>query len=87
MLCMAFATRVNRSLSLEKTVLHEVERSKGAGSTSERVNELLKIALEVERAQRLAEEAKSFFRSVSEEDRTSRKAFQAATVNSLARED
>ena len=72
---------------MDKTVLHEVERTKGAASTSERVNELLKIALEVERAQRLAEEAKIFFRSVSEEDRTSRKAFQAATINSLARED
>ena len=68
-------------------MLHEVERTKGAASTSERVNALLKIALEVERAQRLAEEAKSFFRSVSEEDRASRKAFQAATINSLARED
>jgi hypothetical protein len=68
-------------------VLHEVERTKGAASTSERINELLKIALEVERAQRLAEGAKIFFRSVSEEDRTTRKAFQAATINSLARED
>ena len=84
---MAQATRTNRSLSLDKTVLHEIERTKGAASTSERVNELLKIALEVERAQRLAEEAKIFFRSVSEEDRTSRRAFQAAAINSLARED
>jgi len=72
---------------LDKTVLHEVERTKGAASTSERVNALLKIALEVERAQRLAEEAKAFFRPDSEEDRTSRKAFQAATMRTLARED
>ena len=83
---MPTATRTTKSLSLEKEVLSEVERTKGDSSTSERVNTLLKAGLEAERRQGLHREAAAFFNQ-TEEDRTSRKAFQAASIKSLAREE
>lgn len=80
------ATRAIKTFSLEKEVLKEIERTKGLVSTSERVNHLLKLALESERLQSLHYEAAEFFSTVSDEDNKGRAAFQAASVKSLARE-
>jgi hypothetical protein len=85
LLFMPIVRRTTKSLSLEKDVLKEVERTKGDSSTSERVNSLLKVGLEVERRQFLHSEAASFFKS--DDDRISRKAFQSASIKSLVRED
>jgi hypothetical protein len=82
---MPTATRTTKSLSLERDVLKEVERTKGDSSTSERVNCLLKVGLEVERRQCLHAEAAAFFKA--DNDRTAEKAFQSASIKSLARED
>jgi hypothetical protein len=79
------ATRTTKSLSLEKDVLKEIERTKGDSSTSERVNCLLKVGLEVERRQCLHTEAAAFFKTG--EDRAPENAFQSASIKSLARED
>ena len=85
---MSAATRINKSFSLEKIVVEEIERTKGSVSTSERVNALLKRALEFERLKSLESEAATFFAAESpEEEKESREAFQAATLKSLARED
>jgi len=84
---MATATRTTKSLSLEKDLLREVERTRGGVSTSERVNTLLKTALEIERRRGLAAKAEIFFGSAPDGDAASRKAFQAAAIRSLARED
>src|SRR5437667_8633983 len=84
---MAIATRTTKSLSLEKELLREVERTKGGVSTSERVNTLLKAALELERRRALAAEAETFFGSAPDEDEASRRAFRLASIKSLARED
>lgn len=84
---MSAATRMNKSLSLEKLVVEEIERTKGSASTSERVNALLKRALELERLKGLENEAATFFAGESPEEKESREAFQAATLKSLARED
>ena len=84
---MAIATRTTKSLSLEKELLREVERTKGGASTSERVNTLLKSALELERRRALATEAETFFGSAPDEDEASRRAFRLASIKSLARED
>jgi hypothetical protein len=83
---MAVATRTTKSFSLEKDVLREVERTKGTASTSERVNELLKVGLETERRQCLHTEAAAFFKT-DNEDETERKAFQQAAFRSLSRDD
>ena len=84
---MPSAARMTKSLSLEKTLLKEVERTRGGASTSERVNSLLKTALEVERRRSLASEAEAFFGSAQDQDEDSRKAFQSAAIRVLARED
>lgn len=83
---MATATRTTKSFSLEKEVLKEVERTKGAISTSERVNNLLKVGLEVERQECLHTEAAAFFKAESGSDRTSRLAFQNASIKSISRD-
>ena len=82
---MATATRTSRSFSLEREVLDEVERTKGPVSTSERVNKLLKVGLEVERRQSLHAEAAVFF-GAPEEDGTARRAFQEASIKAITRE-
>ncbi len=78
------ATRTAKTLSLEKELLQEIEQTRGKVSTSERVNQLLKAGLKAERQRSLQEEAAEFFQS--EEDRADRKAFQSASVRSIARE-
>jgi hypothetical protein len=79
------AVRKTRSFSLDPDVLSEVERTKGSSSASERVNQLLKYALETERKASLCQEAAQFFGSVPE-GRQERRAFQKANVRSWLRE-
>jgi len=79
------ATRTTRSFSLERELLNEVERTKGSASTSERVNNLLKVGLEIERRQSLYAEVAEFF-SASDEDRAARHAFQEASLKSITRD-
>jgi hypothetical protein len=83
---MATATRATKTVSLEKDLLLEIELTKGGVSTSERVNQLLKVGLAAERSRGLHSEAAEFFQSAAEEDRTERRAFQSASVRSIARE-
>jgi hypothetical protein len=83
---MATATRTTKTFSLEKEVLKEVERTKGYVSTSERVNELLKVGLEAERQRSLHAEVAAFFASAAASDQTSRKAFQDASIKSITRD-
>ena len=73
-----------RSFSLDPTVLSELERTKGSLSASERVNQLLKQGLEMERKANLDREAAIFFRSAPD-DRNERRAFQKVNVRSWAR--
>ena len=82
---MSIASRTTKSVSLDKEVLDEIERTKGTASISERINRLIKIGLELERKRSLHAEAEAFFKS--ENDRTARRAFQSASIKSLAREN
>ena len=82
---MRSAVRKTRSFSLDPDVLTEVERTKGQASASERVNHLLKYALEMERKASLYQEAAQFFSSAPD-DREERRAFQKANLRTWARE-
>jgi hypothetical protein len=82
---MRSALRKTRSFSLDPDVLSEVERTKGSSSASERVNQLLKYALETESKASLYQEAAEFFDSALE-DRQERRAFQKANLKSWSRE-
>ncbi len=76
--------RKTRSFSLDSDIVAEVERSKGNGSASERVNTLLKTALEIERRNTLCEEAAEFF-GTAHDDRQERRAFQNAGIKTWRR--
>jgi hypothetical protein len=82
---MRSAVRKTRSFSLDPDVLTEVERTKGQASASERVNDLLKYALEMERKAGLYQEAAHFFSSTPD-DREERRAFQKANLRTWTRE-
>ncbi len=82
---MSSAIRKPRSFSLDPDVLNEVERTKGGTSASERVNQLLKKALELERRANLANEAAEFFENAPD-DREERRAFQRANIKTWIRE-
>ena len=82
---MSSAIRKTRSFSLDPEVLSEVERTKGSASASERVNHLLKYALEMEGKAELFEEAARFFAAAPDQSEE-RRGFQRAAVRSWARE-
>jgi len=82
---MAAGTKKIRSFSLDPDVLAQVERTKRGASASERVNQLLKLALEMERKAELAREAEQFFNRAPD-DRQERRAFQKASLKTWARE-
>ena len=82
---MRAANKANKTSSLDKEVLVAVRRTKGTGSESERVNKLLKLALDMERRAALQEEAAAFFNG-ARDDRRERRAYQAATIRSWARD-
>ena len=79
------AIRKTRSFSLDPDLLSEIERTKGDSSASERVNQLLEYALEMERKASLYKEAADFFGSAPE-DYEERRAFQRASLRSWGRE-
>ena len=76
----------NTSFSIDRDLLLEVKRSRGGRSTSQRVSQLLRRALELERLERLEQEAKDFFGSQTAVEREEALAFQAASLSSLTRE-
>jgi hypothetical protein len=82
---MRTATKSNKTFSLDKEILLEVKRTKGMGSESERVNNLLRSALDIERRAALQEEAAVFFGEASD-DRKERRAYEAAAMRSWARD-
>jgi hypothetical protein len=82
---MRTAARATHSFSLDCEILAEIKRTRGALSQSERVNRLLRLVLDPERRAALERESADFYAS-SPADRTERRAFESATIESLARD-
>ena len=82
---MATATKTTKTFSLDKSVLAEVKRTRGSRSESERVNSLLKSALDLEKRVALYQEASSFF-SRLHDDRDERRAYESAGLSSWIRD-
>ncbi len=76
--------RIPKTLTLEESVLADVERTKGERSLSEHVNELLKRALDLEREVELEREAARFYSDPG--DRQEERSFQKASVRSITRD-
>jgi hypothetical protein len=77
--------RMPKSFTIEAEVNEYVDMTKGKRSASERVNELLKLAIAQEQNERLEAEAAEFFASANA-DRTEAKAFQKAALRSFRRD-
>jgi len=75
-----------RSFTISRDVLAEIADTRGAGSTSERVNELLKRALDLERRERLEQEAEKFFTKQDESSSRERAAYHKVSRRTLSRE-
>ena len=82
---MLLALKATRTFSLDKELLDEIKRTKGALSESKRVNDLLRLALEREKRDTLEREIAAFFASTPV-DRAEREAFESSTSRSWARE-
>jgi hypothetical protein len=78
--------RIPKTFTVEESVLAVVERTKGDRSMSERVNELLKLALEQEQRDALEREAELFYSAPSKNDRQEERAFQKASLRSFTRD-
>ena len=82
---MRTATKATRSYSLDRETIAEVKRTRGKLSESERVNRLLRAALEEEKRAALDREIADFFSS-KPADRDERAAFQTAALASWTRD-
>jgi|KBSMisStaDraftv2_1062788.scaffolds.fasta_scaffold449696_2 hypothetical protein len=76
--------RIAKTLTVEESLLAEVERTKGESSVSERVNQLLARALELERQDALQREAALFYSGA--EGRQEERSFQKASLRSITRD-
>jgi len=76
--------REAKSFTISKDILADIASTKGTGSTSERVNELLKRALDLERSERLEQESAEFFANDTDDIRE-RAAYRKASKETLSR--
>ena len=79
------AMRNVKSFSVRTDILTEISKTKGSNSTSERVNSILKRALDLERRERLEQEAQEFSGEQEETSTRERGAFQKASKRALSR--
>jgi hypothetical protein len=77
--------RIPKSFTIERDVSEFVDRTKGNGSASDRINELLRQAILQERYARLEAEAADFFADAKQEH-TETRAFQKAALRTLRRD-
>jgi predicted CopG family antitoxin len=75
-----------KSFTISSDVLEEISSTKGDTSTSERVNELLRRALALERRERLEREAEAFFADENGASARERAAFQKESKQTLSRD-
>ena len=79
------SSRLAKSYTIEPEIDSYVSATKGSCSASERVNELLKIAIVQETHEKLEREAAAFF--ALDIGRTETKAFQKAAFRTLERDE
>ncbi|HUJ96198.1 MAG TPA: hypothetical protein VLW84_13080 [Terriglobales bacterium] len=74
------------SFTIDSELLAEITACKGNESTSDRVNHLLKRALDIERQEELERQAAEFFRTETRESRQERAAYQKASKRAISRD-
>jgi len=78
--------RTSKSFTIDTEIEQYVTNTRGDRSASDRVNELLKRAILQERLEQLDEEAAAFFSDARNSGRADARAFQKASMRSLARD-
>jgi hypothetical protein len=78
--------RIAKSFTIDPEISEYVADTRGGLSASERVNDLLRRAMQQEKYDRLEEEAKAFFSLAGAKDRQETRAFQKAAIRSLERD-
>ena len=79
------AMRISKSFTIEPDISSYVDETKGERSASDRVNELLRLAMLQEQYERLEAEAAEFF-SAAPKDRAGTGAFQNAALRTFGRD-
>jgi hypothetical protein len=77
--------RISKSFTIEPDISSYVDETKGDRSASDRVNQLLRLAMIQEQYHRLEAEAADFF-AEAQEGRTESKALQKAALRTLGRD-
>jgi hypothetical protein len=77
--------RQARGFTISDDILAEIASTKGGGSINERVNELLKRALELERLGGLEQEIGDFFAKGDVDSARERRAYHRASKDALSR--
>jgi Arc/MetJ family transcription regulator len=75
-----------KSFTISDDILAQVAETKGNRSTSQRVNDLLREALALERRERLEQEAAEFFAVENQHSNRERESYLKASRKSLSRE-
>ena len=83
---MRIAIKRTKTFSLDEDILAEVKRTKGPQSESQRVNSLLRFALDLERRAALDREIAGFFEDAPLA-RDERRAFESAAIASWTRDE
>jgi hypothetical protein len=78
--------RTAKSFTIEADINEYVRVTKGEQSASERVNEMLRRAMLQEQQEKLELEAAAFFSDPRNAGRTDARAFQKASMRTLARD-
>ena len=78
--------RQTASFTLDQDLLDYLSRTRRGRSRSQRVNELLRRAVELEQQARLEAEAAAFFKSAPRSERAETRALQRIARKSLARD-
>ena len=84
---MSKAMRYSRSFTIDAATLGYIQHTRAHRSHSERVNELLRRAIQQERYEALEKEAAEFYRTANKKGRAEAKAFAAAGIRSMTREE
>jgi hypothetical protein len=77
---------MTKSFTIDPEINEYVSSTKGSNSASERVNELLRRAIRVEKYERLEAEAQAFFGTTAENERAETWAFQSAALRTFDRD-
>ncbi|MGH9405251.1 MAG: hypothetical protein ACRD3D_05345 [Terriglobia bacterium] len=77
---------MGKSFTIEREVDEYISRTKGDRSASERVNEMLKHAMQQELYESLEAEAQAFFSKAGDAERKEARALQAASIRAISRD-